>query len=45
MKTTVGKFFFFVTLYWQGPKFSSTKLEMINLDKLLDLKINFESLS
>ena len=47
MKTPVEETFFsIVTLYWrQGPKFSSTKLEMVNLDKLLDLEVNFESLS
>ena len=46
MKTPVEETFFsIVTLYWQGPKFISTKLEMVNLDKLLDLEINFESLS
>ena len=46
MKTPVAETFLsIVILYWQGPKFSSTKLEMVNLDKLLDLEINFESLS
>ena len=46
MKTPVAEtFLYIVILYWQGPKFSSTKLEMVNLDKLLDLEINFESLS
>ena len=46
METPVEETFFsIVTLYWQGPKFISTKLEMVNLDKLLDLEINFESLS
>ena len=46
MKTPVKEAFFsIVTLYWQRPKFSSRKLEMANLDKLLDLEINFESLS
>ena len=45
MKTVEETFFSIDILYWQGPKFSSTKLEMVNLDKLLDLEINFESLS
>ena len=38
MKTTVKELLFsIVTLYWQGPNFSSRRLQMVNVDKILQI--------